>query len=158
MNKTIFKLDIKPSIIILASVGILLGFLSNIFYVNGAMDFIFYIFRLLLIIFVFSLFTILEKNNEEFKKASKRNLGYLALSSVLNIAFAIFKITHILPNLFLTLSGVICFWVIASFVLEILCVCIDNKSINKIICMNEKIGKAIANPIVKLVNNIITND
>lgn len=158
MNKTIFNLDTKTSIIFVSALGILLGFLSNAFYVDGLMDLIFYVFRFILFVIIYAIFYVIEKKNDEFKQTNKRMIGYLAISSILNVIFSIFITSHILPSLFLTLSGVICFWLIITFTFEILHVCVNNKIINKTITVNEKIGSVVANPIVKLVDNISTND
>lgn len=156
MNKTIFNLDYKVSIIIVSVLGILIGFLSNGFYVNGVMSFIFYIFRFILFIGMYAIFYVIEKRNSEFKEANKRMIGYLIGSSILNIIFGVFVASNLLRGLFVTLSGVVCLWIIFSFVMEILAVCIDNKIISKIFDINKKIG-SIANPILKVVDNI-TND
>lgn len=158
MNKTIFNLDYKISIIIVSFLGILLGFLSNAFYVNGIIGLVIYLFKLILFSGIYVIFYFIEKNNKEFKLANKRMSGYLLISAILNIIFSIFSTAHLLSGFFLTLSGIVCFWLILSFISEIINVCLQNKIINKIINVNEKIGLAIANPIIKLIDSKITND
>ena len=156
MNKTIFNLDYKLSVIIVSVLGILIGFLSNGFYINGVMSFIFYIFRFILFVGIYAIFYVIEKRNNDFKEANKRMIGYLMGSSILNIIFGIFIATNLLKGLFVTLSGIVCLWVIFSFIMEMLVACIDNKAITKIFDVNKKIG-SIANPILKVIDDI-TND
>ena len=151
MNKTIFNLNYKTSIIIVSILGIILGFLSNAFYINGVLGYIFYLFRLIVFVGIYGIMNFLEKNNEEFRIATKRMIGYLSVGGILNIIFALFATTHILRELFLTLSGVVCFWVILAFVVEILIVYIkENKVINRILKIDEKIGAITSQAIVKL--------
>ena len=157
MNKTIFNLNYKTSIIIVSILGIILGFISNAFYVDGIVDFILYIFRFALFVGIYLIIYFLEKF-KDFKLSNARMMGYLMINCTFNIVFALFSITHILPSLFLTLSGIVCFWTIFSFVIEILAVCIKNKFIDKIFNFNKKIGLLISSPIVKLVDSKITND
>lgn len=157
MNKTIFNLDYKISVIIISFLGVLFAFLSNAFYVGGLFGFILYLFRFCLFISVFLLIHLIERNNNEFKNGSKRMLGYVAISSLLNTIFAVFTTTHLLKGVFLTLSGIVCFWLIFSFVIEILKLYFNNKIIDKIFSINEKIGLVLANPIVNVFGKI-TND
>ena len=157
MNKTIFNLDYKKSIIIVSVLGVILGFLSNAFYVNGFIELIFYIFRFSLFAFIYVVLYMLEKNNLEFKMSNKRMVGYLIVSSLLNIIFSIFATAHLLTTIFLTLSGIVCFWVIASFIIEIINVCIDNNIISKILRINEKVSLIIANPIIKFIDSKVNN-
>ena len=154
MNKTIFNLDYKLSIIIISILGIVFAFLSNAFYISGFLEFILYIFRFILFIGVFLIFYILENNNMEFKNAITRMIGYLAINTVFNIVFAIFTTAHLLRGLFLTFSGIVCLWLIISFVIEITYLYTNNKIIEKILFINEKIGLVFSNPILKLFNKI----
>lgn len=158
MNKTIFNLNYKSSVIIMSLLGIIFGFLSNVFYINGFLELIFYVFRFFLFIGVYLLIYLFEKNNNEFKVVNKRMMGMLIISSISNSIFAIFAITHLLSGLFVILSGVVCFILIVYFVMEIINVVNENKICQKIININEKIGSAIANPIVKYIESKITND
>lgn len=157
MNNTIFNLNHKMSIIIVSIIGILLGFLSNAFYIGGILSFIFYIFRCILFIGIFGVLYLLEKKNTQFKSANKRMMGYLGISAIFNVVFSIFVVTHLLGALFITLSGIVCFWVIFSFVIEILNVCLENSVITKILSVNEKIGLIVGNPIAKVLDNLTTN-
>ena len=158
MNKTIFNLNGKMSIIIVACLGILLGFLSNAYYVSDFLDFILYIFRGILFIGIYLAIYSLEKNDLGFKSTNKRMLGYLSCSYLLNTICALFAITHILSQLFLVISGIVCFWVILVFIFEVLCLYFENKWIVKINKFNEKIGLLFANPIVRLLEKKTTND
>lgn len=158
MNKTIFNLNTKISIIIISSLGILLGFLANAFYVVNFIDFVFYVFRAALFIGIYIILQILEKKNLEFKNTCKRMIGYLVLCYLANSICVLFSLTHIIKGVFLSASGIICFWTILVFVIEILKIYFDNKLLRKFTVINEKIGLAIANPIVKLIEDKATND
>ena len=157
MNKTIFNLSYKISMIIFSLLGVLLGFLSNVYYVNGLSSFIFYLLRAVLFMGIYFGIYVLEKNSD-FKDSTRRMLGYLSVSYLVNMVCAIFSITHILGGVFLTISGLICFWLILAFVFELLVIYIDNRIINKIFNVNKKIGLAVAYPIVKLLSKKVTND
>jgi len=154
MNKTIFNLNYKISIIIISILGILFAFLSNAFYVSGFLGFILYLFRLVLFIGVFLILHLSEKNNLEFKRTNKRMIGYLTINSLLNIVFAVFASAHLLRGVFLTFSGVICLWLIIAFVIEIARLYTNHKIVDKLLLINEKIGLVFANPIVNVFNKI----
>lgn len=158
MNKTIFNLSYKASLTIMAILGVLFGFLSNAYYINGFLELIFYVFRFLMFIGVYLLIYLLEKGDENFKSFNKRMMGILVLSSIVNTIFAIFSSAHLLGGLFIVLSGVVCFILIMSFVIEIINVFHENKVFNIIVGLNKKIGNAFANPIVKSLEAKITND
>ena len=150
MNKTIFNLDYKLSVIIVSVLGIIFAFLSNAFYVGGLMGFILYVFRFLLFIGVFLILNVIEKNNMEFKDSLKRMIGYLVISSSLNIIFSIFTTTHLLRGFFLICSGIVCFWLIVAFLLEIIKLYFNSKIVDSVLNVNKKIGLAVANPIARL--------
>jgi len=156
MNKTIFNLNYKISIIIISILGILFAFLSNAFYVSGFLGFILYLFRLVLFIGVFLILHLSEKNNLEFKRTNKRMIGYLTINSLLNIVFAVFASAHLLRGVFLTFSGVICLWLIIAFVIEIARLYTNHKIVDKLLLINEKIGLVFANPIVNVFNIILS--
>ena len=156
MNKTIFNLSYKSSIIIVSLLGIMFGFLSNAFYVNGVMDFILFAFRLILFLGVYLILFFIEKNNGEFKESTRRMLGYIGVSALLNIVCSIFVSTHLLSGLFITISGLVCFWEIMAFVIETLQLYFNNKFVGNLFMINKKIGLTLASPIIKLFN--ITND
>lgn len=158
MNKTIFNLSYKTSVIAISVFGILLAFLSNAFYVDNFIEWILYIFRFLLFIAIYGVFYLLEKENKEFKETNKRIMGYLIANGILNITFAIFSLTHILQSLFLTLSGITCFILIHLFVVEILQLFLNNKIINTMFEIQKKIGLFLASPIVMFIDRKITND
>lgn len=158
MNKTIFNLTYKNSLIAISILGVILAFLSNAFYVDNFIELILYIFRFALFISIYLIFYILEKNNEEFKLANKRVVGYLVVSGILNSVFAVFCLAHILPNLFLSLNGIICFILIYLFAMEIVGLFVNNNFVNKILNTHKKIGLFFASPIVKYVDKKITND
>ena len=157
MNKTIFNFNLKISTILISSFGVLLGFLANAFYTNNFFGLIFFIIRSCLFVGIYLCVYFLEKNNFDFKNKCKRMVGYLIWCYLLNLLCSIFALTHILQGVFLTVSGVICFWTIASFILEILYLYFDKKWLSKIISVNEKIGLTIANPIVKIIETKTTN-
>ena len=158
MNKTIFNLTTKASILLIASFGILLGFLANAFYVNTFISYILYILRSALFVGVYVVIHFTEKKNKLFKDASKRMIGYLSMCYISNLLCALFSLTHILKEIFLTASGLVCFWTILVFVIEILYMFSNQKWVVKFQSFNEKIGLTFANPIVKIIENKTTND
>ena len=158
MNKTIFNFNYKISVIIVASLGILLGFLANAFYVNTFLSYIFYVFRSLLFVGIYIVLYLLEKKCIAFKDACKRMIGYLTICYTFNLLCTLFSLTHILKTIFLTVSGLVCFWTILVFLVELLNLFLKQKWLIKMQSVNEKIGLAIANPIVKLVQIKATND
>ena len=85
-------------------------------------------------------------------------LGNLLMLNGINVVFSVFCATHILPSLFLTLSGVISLYIITSFVLEVLSLYYKNEIVDKVISVNKKIGTAVADPIAKLFERKTTND
>ena len=158
MNKTIFQLDYKISMLIVSLVGIFVGFISNVYNVKGVLGFIFYLIELVLLTGLFFILYCIENKNKEFKNKVKYLFGDLALMSVLNIVFALFSITHIMQFLFITLSGIACLCIIYVFALEIVHLYLENKTVVKLVDFNKKIGDAIATPIVKLISKKTTND
>lgn len=158
MNKTIFNLNYNISIIIMGIIGVVFAFLSNAFYVDGIIELLCYIFRFMLFIGIFLLIYLVEKNHIEFKETNKRMMGYLTISSLCNVLFSIFVTSHLLRGMFLTLSGIVCFWLILAFVIEVVSLYTDSNLVKKIFNFNKKIGLAFANPIVKFVDSKITND
>ena len=155
MNKTIFKLNYKNSIIIVSIVGIIFSFLSNAFYINGVMEFILYTFRLLLFLGIYLVLYFIEKDNIEFKESLKRIVGYMGATTLINLSCGVFVGTHLLSGLFIAISGIACLWLILAFVMEVLQFYIKNKFITNFYLANKKIGLTFANPIIKLFN--ITN-
>ena len=103
LNKTILNLNYKISLIIVSVLGMVFAFLSNAFYVEGLMGYILYVLRLILFSSVYFIMFLLEKNNKEFKNAAKRMLGYVGVSSLFNMTFAIFSTTHLLKGVFLNI-------------------------------------------------------
>lgn len=158
MNKTIFNLSDRFSIIIMGLFGIILGFLANAFYVNTFISYLLYILRAGLFLGAFIISYVLEKRSMIFKIACKRMLGYLLICYSFNLLCTLFSLTHILKEVFLTISGLVCFWTILVFALEILSIFFNQKWISKFQMINEKIGLAIANPIVRLIQNKTTSD
>ncbi len=158
MNKTIFNLELKLSVIIVSILGIILSFLSNGFYVNGILNFIVYLLRCLLFVSLFIVFYVSENNNLQFKDTLKRMIGYLVIVEGLNIICSIFIVTHLLRGVFVTISGIVCFYLICAYVVEILKNCSNNKIVNAIFKINEKIGLTFANPIIKFIDTKITSD
>ena len=69
---------------------------------------------------------------------------------------SIFVSTHLLSGLFITISGIVCFWEIMAFVIETLQLYFNNKFVRNLFVINKKIGLTLASPIIKLFN--ITND
>ena len=149
MNKTIFNLNVKVSTIIMSSIGIVFAFLSNAFYVKGVVGYILYLFRIVLFCGVFLCVYATEKN-EEFKETMKRIVGYFGINLIFNSIFALFSATHLLTFLFITLSSIICVYLIVSLVFEILNVILNKKYIYKIIKINEKITLKSAHLFIKL--------
>ena len=158
MNKTIFNLNYNISIWIIGIMGIMFAFLSNAFYVEGILELLSYVLRFVLFIGIYLFLYLVEKNNSDFKETTKRMMGYLISSSTCNIVFSIFVTSHLLRGLFLTLSGIICFWLILVFVVEIIKLYKSNKLIKRFFEVNKKIGLAFANPIIKFIDSKITND
>ena len=158
MNKTIFNLDVKVSIMIVSILGIILSFLSNGFYVNSVLNFVFYVFRCILFVTLFVVFYMSESNNLQFKDALKRMVGYLIITEGLNLVCSVFVVTHLLRGVFVTISGIVCFLLIFTFVIEILNIYFSNKFIKVIFNINEKIGLKISNPIISFIESKITND
>lgn len=158
MNKTFLNLDYKISVLIVSFFGIILGFLSNAFYVDSIIEMVLYVFRFLLFIGIYLLMFFIEKKNLEFKESLKRMSGYLLVSSILNVVFALFSLTHILVSVFLFMSGVLCLWVIVSFLLEIIYVYKINNNIKNIVNVNKKIGLILISPIIEKIEKGITND
>ena len=158
MNKTIFNLEYKKSILISAFMGIFFGFLSNVFYVNGIMETIFYILRFALFIGIYLFLFFVEKKNLEFKEANKRMCGYIVVNCICNTLFSIFVSAHLLPGVFLTFSAIVCFWLISAFFVEILILKSNNLFLKKVYFFNEKIGLKFASPIIKFISRKITND
>lgn len=158
MNKTIFNLNSKTSIIIVASLGVFFSFLTNAFYIVDFWDFILYILRFCLFVGIYLALYYVEKSNLAFKNRCKVMGGYFLTNALVNIGCAIFSVTHILKDMFLLFSGIVCFWTIFAFVAEILMLVVKNKWVKRISEVNEKIGSIFINPIVKLFENKTTND
>lgn len=158
MNKTIFNLDSKISIIMIAVLGIIFSFMTNAFYVVNFWGFILYFFRFCLFAGIYLLFYFAEKNNLVFKSRCKVMGGYLLVNASINIACALFSVTHILKDVFLLVSGIMCFWSILAFMGEIMILFIERKWLKRICDLNEKIGSIFINPIVKIFEKKITND
>jgi hypothetical protein len=157
MNKTIFRIDYKISMIIVMVLGVVIGFVSNAYNVDGFMSLIFHFIKLIVLTFIYLGLYLIENKNIEFKDKLKYVFGDLVLLSSLNFICSIFTTAHILAYMFLTFSGVISLYVIVSFTMEILNLYFKNEVINKVISLNKKIGLAIANPIIKSIEKI-TND
>ncbi|MBR3891323.1 MAG: hypothetical protein IKJ30_04545 [Bacilli bacterium] len=157
MNKTIFQIDYKISVIIICVLGIISGFVSNAYTVNGVVSFIFHFIKIGVLTLIYLALYLIENKNKQFKEKLKYLFGDLAILNLMNIVFAIFISTHILPQLFLTMSGIISLYIVVSFSFEIVTLYYKNEIIGKITEFNKKIGNAIANPIVNLIDNI-TND
>ena len=158
MNKTIFNLNSKISITIIACLGIILSFMANAFYVENFWNYILYIFRFFLFVGVYVLIYWLENQNIEFKKKCKIMAGYLVGNALVNICCAWFSVTHILKEIFLLISGLVFFWSIIAFSLEIVIIFVNSKWLNKIVYTHEKIGSILINPIVNIFEKKITND
>lgn len=157
MNKTIFQLDYKVSVIIVSILGIFIGFVSNAYNVNGGLAFVFHFVKLLLLTGAFFALYLLENKNKEFKDKLKYVVGDLFLLNAINLMFSIFVVTHIISPLFIILSGIVSLYVIFMFVMEIVNLYFENSTIGKVMNFNKKIGDAIATPITRMVNKS-TND
>ena len=158
MNKTIFQIDYKLSVIIISILGIIIGFVTSAYNVTGMPSFLLYFIKVTILSFLYLIFYLIENKNSDFKEKLKYILGNLLALNGLNITFAVFCAAHILPSLFLTLSGLISLHIIASFVLEIIALYFKNNVIEKIISFNKKIGTVVADPIVRFFDKKITND
>ncbi len=157
MNKTIFQIDYKISVLIICVLGVIVGFVSNAYSVNGVVSFIFHFIKIGVLTLIYLALYLIENKNKQFKEKLKYLFGKLTILNLMNIIFAIFISTHILPQLFLTMSGIVSLYIVVSFCFEIVTLYYKNEIISKIIEFNKKIGNAIANPIVNLIENI-TND
>lgn len=157
MNKTIFRIDYKISLIIIMALGVIIGFLSNAYNVNGFISLILHFIKLMILSFIYLGLYLIENKNKDFKDKLKYIFGDLILFNALNFICAIFTTTHILSYMFLTFSGIISLYMIISFSIEIINLYLKNEIINKVISLNKKIGLAIANPIIKAFEKI-TND
>jgi len=158
MNKTIFQIDYKLSIIIVSLIGIIIGFISNGYMVNGLMPLLFYLIKMIVLCGLYLVFYLIENKNEEFKYKLKYMMGYLLVLNSFNLICIIFSLTHILSGLFLTLTSIVSLYIIVSFVLEILVLYFDNEIVDRIVNINKKIGQAVADPIVSFFDKKITND
>lgn len=158
MNKTIFQIDYRLSIIIVSLIGIIIGFISNGYMVNGFVPLLFYIIKITILCGLYLVFYLIENKNKEFKCKVKYMMGYLVLFNSFNLICVIFSLAHILDGLFMTLTSIISLYIIISFVLEILVLYFNNEIVEKIVNANKKIGLAVANPIVNFFDSKITND
>ncbi len=157
MNKTIFRLDYKISMLIVSVLGIVMGFITNAYGVNGIISFIFHLFKIFILTFLYLVLYFVENKNLDFKNKLKYMLGGILLLNASNLIFSIFTTTHILSGLFLTFSGVVSLYMVISFTLEIINLYYQNKFIDKMILFNKKIGTAVAEPIISLFKRT-TND
>ena len=158
MNKTIFNLNSKISIIIIACFGIVFSFMTNAFYVVNFWSFILYVFRFCLFVGIYLLLYLFEKQNLEFKQKCKIMGGYFLGNALVNICCALFSVTHILKEIFLLVSGIVCFWSILAFIVEIVILFVKGNLLNKISITHEKIGSILINPIVRIFEKKTTND
>lgn len=158
MNKTIFQIDYKLSIIIVSILGIVIGFVSNAYSVSGIVGLLFHFIKIIILTGLYLVFYLIENKNDSFKTTLKYMFGTIVVLNGFNLIFTIFSSTHILEHLFLTLSGVISLYIIISFVLEILSLYYKNEIADKIILFNKKIGTAVADPIISFFEKKITND
>jgi hypothetical protein len=158
MNKTIFQIDYKLSVMIISILGIIVGFISNGYGINGLGGLFMHLIKILMFVGIYLVFYLIENKNTTFKEKLKYMLGNIMIANAINFTFAIFSLTHILPYLFLTLSGIVSLYIIVSFIFEILSLYVDNKLINKLITVNKKIGNAIAEPITSFFDKKFTND
>lgn len=157
MNKTIFQIDYKISVLIIAILGIIVGFVSNAYAVNGITSLIFHLIKVGVLTLVYLALYLIENKNNVFKEKLKYIFGDLVLFNFMNIIFSIFICAHILPQLFLTLSGIVSLYIVVSFCLEIVDLYYKNEIVTKVMNLNKKIGVAVANPIVNVIDKT-TND
>lgn len=151
MNKTIFNLNLKMSVIILASLGVLFSVMSNAFYVDDFIGFILCLFRSVLIVGGYLGIYLLEKHNTEFKSITKRMFGYLGMCYVANQVCILFSLTHILKNTFLTISGLVCFYTIVMFVLELINIFYSKRLVKQMIVFNERKTLFLTNLLLELI-------
>ena len=142
---------------IVAIVGMIVGFISNLYYVSSIKSFIEYLVKLLAANILLFFIYCNERKNLEFKKITRRMTAYILTSSLINISFSFFVLTNILKMLFINLSGIVCFWLIISELSEIIKIYKDYKVINPISKFNKKIELFIS-PILEYVEKKITND
>lgn len=157
MNKTIFQIDYKISVLIISILGIIVGLISNVYGVNGIVAFLLYFIKINVLTLIYLSLYLIENKCEPFKHKLKYIFGYLLILNASNLIFSILTSAHVLPQLFFALSGIVSLYVIISFVAEILDLYYKNEIVAKLISFNKKIGNAIANPIVNFIEKI-TND
>lgn len=89
MNKTILKLDLELSIMLLSIIAMFFSFLTSYTYINNFTSFIYVLVKSLVFIMVFLVMYILEKENLEFKRIAGIYTSYFIISMVITFITSI---------------------------------------------------------------------
>lgn len=89
MNKTILKLDLELSIMLLSIIAMFFSFLTSYTYISNFTSFIYVFVKSLVFIMVFLVMYILEKENLEFKRIAGIYTSYFIISMVITFITSI---------------------------------------------------------------------
>ena len=97
MNKTILKLDLELSIMILSLISMLFSFLTNYVYITSVTSFLYMLIKSFIFIIVPLIVYILEKRNLEFKKIAGIYTSYFIISMIVTLITSISVVNGHVP-------------------------------------------------------------
>lgn len=162
MNKTIFNIDEKLSIIILSLISLFFSFVSICSPITGLISFLIVLVKSVIFIILPFIIYVMEKNSEKFKNIAgiylvyfSFNLLIIILASVLHINEFVWLFFKFLFDLFVLLILLTSFFVFIDYVLQY--VGIKSRMYSIIMKMVYVVANCISFPFLRFLDKKIIN-